>query len=376
MTIAANPIPLVDLKAASREVAEEISEGLARVIADCSFIKSADVTEFEREFAAFCGVSHCVGVGNGTDAIELALRAADIPGGAEVILPANTFVATAEAVVRAGGRPVLADVDPDHLLLDPAAAEKAITSETAALLPVHLFGQLAPMEPLAGIAAARDLALIEDAAQSQGARQSGSPLGTRGLAAATSFYPGKNLGAYGDGGAVVTNSEEVARNVRLLADHGSERKYVHERVGFNSRLDSLQAVVLRVKLQRLAEWNERRRAAADRYHELLTGLEDVILPPTAPGNEHVWHLYVIQVPCRDRVAETMHEQGVHTGIHYPQPVHLQPAFRSLGYGPGDFPVAEAAAERIISLPLYPQITAEQQRRVADALRYALKASAA
>jgi dTDP-4-amino-4,6-dideoxygalactose transaminase len=364
-------IPLVDLQAAHAEVAAEISAGFDRVLAGGAFIKGPEVTAFEREFAHFCGAAHCVGVASGTDAIELALRAAGLPEGAGVILPANTFVATAEAVVRAGARPVFADVDPDHLLLDPVSAAKAAGPDTAAVMPVHLYGQLAPMKPLADVAAEHDIVIIEDAAQSHGASQDGSPAGTLSLAAAVSFYPGKNLGAYGDAGAVLTSSADVARAVRLLGDHGSERKYVHQRLGFNSRLDSLQAVVLRAKLRRLEAWNARRRAAAARYRELLSGLDDVALPEAVPGNLHAWHLYVIQVPRRDHVLEFLRQRGIQAGIHYPVPVHLQPAFRCYGYGPGDFPVTEAAADRIISLPLYPHITPAQQAAVADAVRGAL-----
>ena len=239
---------------------------------------------------------------------------------------------------------------------------------------MHLFGQMAPMKELSDIAVKQGVAVIEDAAQAQGASQDGVSTGSFGQAAAMSFYPGKNLGAYGDAGAVLTNSPALARMVRLLGDHGSEQKYVHAELGFNSRMDSLQAVVLRAKLRRLADWNERRRRAANRYHELLSGIEDVVLPRTAPGNLHVWHLYVVQIPRRDRVLELLNERGVQAGIHYPVPVHLQPAFRAHGYGPGDFPVSEAAAARILSLPLYPHITLEQQYAVADVLRIALGAS--
>lgn len=372
MIAASNVIPLVDLQAAHSEVAEEIAGGFRRVMAEGTFIKGTDVTEFERDFASFSRIKHCVGVANGTDALELALRGADIPRDAEVIIPANTFAATAEAVVRAGARPVFCDVDPNYLLLDPTSATQAVSTNTAAILPVHLFGQMAPMKELSDIALKQRVAVIEDAAQAHGTSQDGAPTGSSGLAAAMSFYPGKNLGAYGDAGAVLTNSDALARKVRLLGDHGSEQKYVHTELGFNSRMDSLQAVVLRVKLRKLADWNEQRRRAADRYDELLDGVEDVAPPRTAPGNHHVWHLYVVQVPRRDHVLEVLHGRGVRAGIHYPIPVHLQPAFRSLGYGPGDFPVAEAAADRIISLPLYPHITPAQQRTVVDVLRDALR----
>jgi dTDP-4-amino-4,6-dideoxygalactose transaminase len=372
MTGGNNPIPLVDLQAAHAEVASEISAGFERVLASGGYIKGPEVAAFESEFAAFCGAAHCVGVANGTDAVELALRAAGVGAGADVVLPANTFVATAEAVVRAGARPVFADVDPEYLLLDPASAAAAVTPATVALMPVHLYGQLAPMKPLGDVAAERGIAVIEDAAQSHGAAQGDHQPGSVGLAAAISFYPGKNLGAYGDAGAVVTNSAALAQQVRLLGDHGSARKYEHSAIGFNSRLDALQAVVLRAKLRQLARWNEQRRQAALRYQELLGGLDDIVLPRTAPGNLHVWHLYVVQVPRREQVLEALHQAGVQAAIHYPVPVHLQPAFRRYGHGPGDFPVAEAAAGCILSLPLYPHISMGQQQAVASALTRALR----
>jgi dTDP-4-amino-4,6-dideoxygalactose transaminase len=364
-------IPLVDMRAAHAEVAAEIQAGFDDVIANTAFIKGAAVEAFERDYAAFTGVAHCVGVANGTDAVELALRAAGVTAGAEVIMPANTFVATAEAVVRAGARPAFADVDPDYLLLDPQALQAALSPETAAVLPVHLFGQLAPMAAIAEVAGRPETVIIEDAAQAHGATQAGRPAGSFGLLAGVSFYPGKNLGAYGDAGAVLTESARHARQVRLLGDHGSERRYEHVTIGFNSRLDAFQAVVLRARLRRLAAGNEARRRASRRYSELLADVPGVTLPMTAPGNEHVWHLYVIRIPRRDHVLRFLQDEGIQAGIHYPVPVHLQPAFRYLGYGPGDFPVAEAAAAQLLSLPLYPQITEEQQVRVVDAVRRAL-----
>jgi dTDP-4-amino-4,6-dideoxygalactose transaminase len=371
----ASAIPLVDLRAAHAEVAAEIDAGFQAVMASAAFIKGEVTETFEREYASFTGVAHCVGVANGTDAMELALRAAEVPTGADVVLPPNTFVATAEAVVRAGCRPAFADVDPDYLLLDPRALEAAIGEATQAVLPVHLFGQLAPMTAIASVAARRGAVVVEDAAQAHGATQSGRPPAAVGLLAGVSFYPGKNLGAYGDAGAVLTQSDELARRVRLLSDHGSERRYEHVTLGFNSRLDALQAVVLRAKLRRLAADNSARRRAASRYAELLEDVPGVTLPRTAPGNEHVWHLYPVRVPRRDEVLRRLQEDGIQAAIHYPVPIHLQPAFRHLGYGPGDFPVAEAAAKRLLSLPLYPQITEEQQVRVARAIRHAVGAVA-
>jgi len=362
-------IPLVDLQASHAEIAEEVRQGFDRVLTGGAYIKGPDVTAFEQEYAAFSGVRHAVGTANGTDALELALRALELPAGGGVVLPANTFVATAEAVVRAGLRPVLVDVDPEHLLIDPAAAAEALP-EAVALVPVHLNGQLAPMGELLALAGHRPV--VEDGAQSQGARQHDRVSGSWGRISATSFYPGKNLGAYGDAGAVVTDDADLAAAVRLIGDHGSGRKYVHERFGFNSRMDTLQAVVLRAKLRRLPAWNELRRAAAERYDKLLGGLDGVVLPRTLPGNEHVWHLYAVRVERgRDAVLAELQAAGVGAGVHYPVPVHLQPAFRGLGYGEGAFPVTERAAGEILTLPLFPQITEAQQTRVADALARAV-----
>ncbi|MDI2126742.1 DegT/DnrJ/EryC1/StrS family aminotransferase [Yinghuangia seranimata] len=365
-------VPLVDLLAGHAEVAAEVEAGFARVLSSGAFIKGPDVAAFESEFAEFSGVAHCVGVANGTDALELMLRADELPEGAGVVMPANTFVASAEAVVRAGGTPVFADVDDEHLLLDPAAAAGAVTDGVWGLLPVHLNGQLAPMAPLMELAASTGARLFEDAAQCQGATQDGRGAGSWGRAAGTSFYPGKNLGAYGDAGAVLTGDADLDRIVRELGDHGSSRKYVHDRLGFNSRLDTLQAVVLRAKLARLAGWNEARREAAARYDALLADVEGVRLPRTAPGNVHVWHLYAVRVARRDAVLADLNAAGIGAGVHYPVPVHLQPAFRALGHAPGDFPVAERAAAEILTLPLYPQITEEQQVRVVEALAKALR----
>lgn len=364
-------IPLVDLKAQHRQIADTLAEGFTRVFADTSFILGKDVTGFEEAFAAFSGVRHCVGVANGTDALELALRASGVGPGDEVILPANTFIATPLAVARTGARPVLVDCDAACQLIDPNAVEARVGPRAKALLPVHLFGQMAPMGPLEGIAAARGLLLFEDAAQSHGARQDGRGSGTIGVAAGVSFYPGKNLGAYGDAGAVLTNDDGLARKVRALRNYGSEVKYHHPETGFNSRLDTLQAVVLAAKLPHLARWNAARRAAAARYDALLAGVPGVAPTATLPGNEHVFHLYVVRVPERDRVLKELNAAGIGAGIHYPVPVHLQGAFSSLGHRRGDFPVAEKAADEILSLPLFPEITPEQQERVVEILRGSL-----
>jgi dTDP-4-amino-4,6-dideoxygalactose transaminase len=365
-------IPLVDLGWQHRQIAADVAEGFDRVLSATAFVEGPDVHAFEAEFAAYCGVTHCIGVANGTDAIELSLRAAGIGIGDEVILPTNSFVATAEAVARAGAVPVLVDADDEFLLIDPVAVEAAIGPRTRAIAAVHLFGQVAPMGPLAEIARRHDLMLFEDAAQSQGARQHGASMGSFGTAAATSFYPGKNLGAYGDGGGVLTNDDAVAARLRRIRNHGSDIKYIHTELGFNSRLDTLQAVVLRAKLARLEGWNDLRRAAADRYDEMLSGIDGVRLPQTAPGNTHVWHLYAVRLADRDRVGEAMGAAGVGTGVHYPYPIHRQPAFADFTGG-RSFPVADAAADEMLTLPLFPGITASQQERVAEALHKAVVA---
>ncbi|WP_433794736.1 DegT/DnrJ/EryC1/StrS family aminotransferase [Actinoplanes sp. CA-252034] len=360
-------IPLVDLAAAHAEVAEEVEAGFKRIIADTAFIGGAEVAAFESEYAAFSGLPHAIGVANGTDALELAFRAVGVGPGTEVILPANTFIATAEAVARTGAQVVLVDCDPSTYLIDVDAALAAITPRTRAIAPVHLYGQLAPVDQLKAGLAGRDIVIVEDAAQSQGATRHGLGSGVDGIAA-TSFYPGKNLGAYGDAGAVTTAVEEWATTVRTLGSHGGLRKYHHDLVGVNSRLDGLQAVVLRAKLARLAGWNEQRRAAAARYHELLAGLERVVRPVTLDGNVHVWHIYCVRVPNRDEVLAKLNAAGVGAAIHYPIPVHRTGAFASLG---GSFPNAEATAPEILSLPIYPQITPDQQERVVRALTDAL-----
>ena len=365
-------IPLVDLAAQHAEIADEVSAGLAALFETSDFIGGKAVEEFERDYCELLGVPHCIGVANGTDALELALRAAGIGAGDEVVIPANTFVATAGAICRMGARPVLADVDDESLLLDPDRALAAITARTKAVVPVHLYGQIAPIDELSAGITGTGIAIIEDAAQAQGATRHGTPAGAFGVAAGMSFYPGKNLGAYGDAGAVLTIDADIARRVRLLREHGSERKYDHEVVGWNSRLDTLQAIVLRAKLRRLAEWNEARRAAAARYDSLLAGIPGVRLPVTVPGNVHVWHLYVVRVPERDRVLTALRAAGIGASVHYPTPVHRTGAYRDLGYRPGSFPVAEAAAGEILTLPLHPHLTAAQQERIGTELEAALR----
>jgi dTDP-4-amino-4,6-dideoxygalactose transaminase len=364
-------IPLVDLSLQHREISDEVARGMAEVAAEGSFILGPAVAQFEREFAEYCGVRHCVGVANGSDALELILRAAGIGAGHEVVLPANTFIATALAVARCGATPVLVDCDADYQLIDLAAAAAAIGSATRAIIGVDLFGQAAPLAALEALAEERGVLLLEDAAQAQGARAGGRCAGSFGAAAGTSFYPAKNLGAYGDGGAVLTQSDELAEQVRQLRNYGSDRKYHHPQLGFNSRLDSLQAVVLSAKLKRLPAWNAERARAAAYYDEALSAVAGVQLPATAPGNDHVWHLYVVRVAARDRVLAELHAADIGAGVHYPVPIHLQGAFSHLGYVSGAFPEAERAALEILSLPLYPGIEKAQQDRVVAVLRGAL-----
>jgi dTDP-4-amino-4,6-dideoxygalactose transaminase len=362
-------VPFVDLALAHQRVAVQVRARFDEVLDTTSFVLGPAVTGFESEYAAYSQAKYCVGVGNGTDAIELALRSCGIGQGDEVIIPANTFVATAEAVLRAGADIVFADMTTDHLV-DPVSVADRVTDRTRAVIGVHLYGQMAPMELLAE-AAGPGVILIEDAAQSQGARRNGRRAGSIGLAAATSFYPGKNLGAYGDAGAVTTSSGEVADRLRALRNHGGVRRYEHGEFGVNSRLDSLQAAVLSTKLAVLDDWNDERRYAANFYRELLADEPRLTLPASAHGNEHVWHLFVVQCDQRDTVLADLSSAGIGAGIHYPTPVHLLRPFAHLGYDRGDFPVSEAAAARILSLPIYPGITPDQQVRVAETLQKSL-----
>lgn len=360
-------IPLVDLKLQHQQIEEDIRRGFDGVFEKTSFVLGPQVAEFEQAYAKFSGVRHCIGVGSGTDAIELVLRAQGIGAGDEVIVPANTFIATALAVTRVGALPVFVDSDPVYHLIDPEKVKDAIGDLTRGILAVDLYGQIAPYERLEDYARGRNIAVMEDGAQSHGARRNGCLSGGFGIAGATSFFPGKNLGAYGDGGAVLTNDDGFAEMVRRLRNWGGTVKYEHPEVGFNSRLDSLQAVVLSAKLKHLADWNEQRQEAAARYHELLADAGVVKLPEVKEGNESVWHLYVIRVPERDRVVAELNAAGIGAGIHYPTPCHLQGAYSSLGYRAGSFPVAEKAASEILSLPIYPGITAQQQEQVAETL---------
>ncbi|MCR2784993.1 MULTISPECIES: DegT/DnrJ/EryC1/StrS family aminotransferase [unclassified Microbacterium] len=364
-------VPFLDLAAQQAEVAAEVLPVWQAQLESASFVGGPEVAAFEQEYADYIGVRHVVGVSNGTDALELAYRAVGIEPGDEIIMPANTFIATAEAASRIGAVPVFVDVDDEYLLIDPDAVESAITPRTRAIAPVHLFGQTAPMGLITALARRHGLAVIEDAAQSQGASGPSGRAGALGHVAATSFYPGKNLGAAGDAGAVMTDDDGIAALVRNLGAHGSSVKYVHDHIGVNARLDAVQAAVLRAKLRRLEDWNAARRAAAERYAGLLAGLDGIRLPEVRPGNTDIWHLYVVRVDDRDRVMAELGAAGIGAGIHYPTPVHLTEAYAHLGGRRGQFPVAEAAAGRILSLPMFPHLTAQQQERVAQGLADAL-----
>lgn len=358
-------VPFVDLKLQHARIAATVAEGFEEVLATTSFVLGPQVDRFEREYADFCGVSDCVGVGNGTDAIELALRGVGVGAGDEVILPANTFVATAEAVARVGADVVLCDVTDDHLI-DPVSAAARLTERTRAVIGVDLYGQIAPFEKLREVMPDGVL-LVEDAAQSQGATRFGRRSGSVADVAATSFYPGKNLGAYGDAGGVMTDDPEVAARIRQIRNHGGTARYEHNLMGVNSRLDSLQAVVLSTKLAVLEVWNKERQDAADLYADLLAGT-GLTLPEVTEGNEHVWHLYVVQSDDRRALQAALDRAGVAHGIHYPAPVHRVPAFAHLGRTKGEFPVTDRAAGRILSLPIFPGITPEQQELVAAAVK--------
>ncbi len=360
-------IPFVDLQTQYQSLKEEVDTAVLGVMKRGDFVLGGGVTEFERTFADYCGVRHVIGVDSGYSALELIVRAYGIGPGDEVITVANTFIATTLAISNAGATPVLVDIDPETYNIDPAKIEAAITPRTRAIMPVHLYGQPVDMDPILAIARRRGLYVFEDAAQAAGARYKGRMIGGLADAAGFSFYPGKNLGAYGDGGAVATNSDEIAEKVRLLRNIGQKVKYYHEVKGFNHRLDTMQAAVLNVKLPHLDSWNANRRRAAATYNDLLRDLP-LVTPTTADDVEHIFHLYVVRTAHREALMEHLKSRGVASGLHYPIPVHLQPAYSELGYKAGDFPVTEAYAETILSLPIYPELDDDKVAYVVDAIR--------
>lgn len=367
-------VPFLDLKAQQRQVRAEVLASWADLFDNASFIGGEQVAAFEREFAEAHGAAHSVAMSNGTAALQTILEAMTLRPGDEVLVPVNTFIATSEAVSKAGGIPVFVDVDPATYTLDVEQARSAVTPRTKGVIPVHLYGQPADMAAVLELANDNSLWVVEDAAQAHLAQYRGQTVGTFGIAAAFSFYPGKNLGACGDAGAVVTNDGDLAARLRKMREHGSSVKYVHEFEGHNHRCDAIQAAALRVKLRRLSEWNESRRRAAGLYREYLQDVPEVVLPFVAPQSLPVWHLFVVLVEHRDEVQQRLHQQGVATGLHYPIPLHRQQAYAHRGYKEGAFPVAESLAKRLISLPMYPELTEEQIAYVCTQLKEAVHAT--
>lgn len=359
-------VPYYDLKQQYSALEPEIREALDRVLRNAAFILGEEVKRFEEEFAAYCEARHCVALNSGTSALHLALLAAGVGPGDEVITTPNTFIASAWAITYTGARPVFADIDPATANLDPAQAEKAVTSRTKALLPVHLYGRPAPMDAFEDIARRHNLVLVEDAAQAHGARYRGRRTGNFGQSAAFSFYPSKNLAAYGEGGALVTNDAQIADLFRSLRNHGESAHYVHERVGYNYRMEGIQGAVLRVKLKHLDAWTARRQEICARYRLLLSTAHVDMLTPD-PAAESANHLFPVYVDDRDRVRQRLAERGVGSAIHYPMPVHLQKAYEGLGYKPGAFPHAERACTRVLCLPLFPELTDPQVEYAATTL---------
>jgi dTDP-4-amino-4,6-dideoxygalactose transaminase len=360
-------VPILDLAKAYEEIRGEIDEAVNRVVRSGWYIGGPEVQGFEEDFAAYCGADHCVGVGNGLEALHLALRAMDIGAGDEVIVSSNSYIATLLAVNMAGATPVMVEPDPATHNLDPAAIEAAITPRTRAVLPTHLYGQPADLDPLLEVARRHGLKLLEDAAQAHGASYKGRRLGAHGDVVAWSFYPTKNLGAMGDAGAITTNDPEIARRVRILANYGSVNRYVNEVKGFNSRLDPIQAALLRVKLRYLDEWNDRRRTIAAFYQSALAG-SGLVLPHVPNWSEPAWHLYVVRTPDRSAVQASLTNAGIQTQIHYPIPPHLQEAYSDMPWSRGDFPVAEMLANEVLSLPIGPHLSLDEARQVAEAVQ--------
>lgn len=359
-------VPLVDLHAQYRPLKDEIFTGIEKVFESMHLFLGENVQAFEKDFAQFCGTRFGIGVSDGTAALQIILRALDIGPGDEVITVSHTFIATAEAIVLVGATPVFVDIVADTCLMDVVQVEAKVTPRTKAILPVHLYGQTVDMDPLLDIAHRHGLKVIEDACQAHGATYKGRRAGCLGDAAAFSFYYSKNLGAYGEGGFITTSDPEIAHKARMIRDHGSERRYYHDLIGFNGRLDEIQAVVLRAKLPHLTEYNDLRRQHALTYNELLAGLP-VVTPTNRPENQHIYHMYVIQAPSRDDLQIWLKERGIGTGIHYPVPIHMQKSMSFLGYQIGDFPVTEKIVGGIISLPMYAELTDDQVSSVADVI---------
>jgi dTDP-4-amino-4,6-dideoxygalactose transaminase len=352
-------VPFLDLKGQYESIKDEIGVAIQQVLDSCAFAGGPFVEQFEKEFASFCQCQYAIGVGSGTDALWLALLAVGVGPDDEVITTPNTFIATAEAISFCGAKPVFVDIEEKTYNINPFLLEAAITPRTKAIIPVHLFGQMADMDPIVGIAKAHGLFVIEDACQAHGAEYKGRSAGSIGDAGCFSFYPGKNLGAYGEAGAIVTNNFELDKNIRMLRDHGQAKKYYHAMVGWNARMDGFQGSVLSVKLKHLKVWNEARRKNAQLYDELLTDLNGVIIPREVDYAKHVYHIYAVRVKNRDPVIRSLSEKGIYCGIHYPIPIHLQDAYNLMKLRKGKFPIAERCAEEFISLPMFPELTKEQ-----------------
>ncbi len=368
-------IPFLDLQAQYQTIKDEIDRAIQDVVDACAFSGGPFVERFEKEFAAYCNCRFCVAVANGTEALRLILQAKGIGEGDEVVTVPNTFIATAEAISLCGAKPVFVDTDERFQTMDPKLLAAALTRATRAIIPVHLYGQAADLDPILAIAKERGLEVIEDACQAHGTLYKDRRAGSLGSAAGFSFYPGKNLGAYGEGGAVTTDDEELATRVRMLRDHGQSKKYYHEFIGTNARLDGLQAAVLSVKLRHLEAWNAARLRHAELYDELLREAEGIRTPARAPYGRPVYHIYGVRVRERDRVLSALKEQGVSCGIHYPVPLHLQKAYDWMGLGAGSYPVSERFAAETLSLPMYPELTAQQIHQVTDSLKLAVKSPA-
>jgi dTDP-4-amino-4,6-dideoxygalactose transaminase len=366
-------IPFVDLKAQYAAIKPEVNAAIQGILDSCAFTLGSEVASFDQEFATYCQTQHGIGVNSGTSALHLALLAAGVGRGDEVITVPFTFMATVSAIDYTGAKPVFVDIDPKTFTMDPAKLEAAISPKTKAIIPVHLYGQPADMDPIMEIAKRRGLIVIEDACQAHGATYKGKRVGSVGDMGCFSFYPGKNLGAYGEGGSVVTNNADYAKTIRMLRDWGAERKYHHVLKGYNYRLEGIQGAVLRVKLRHLEKWTEARRAAAAKYNELLkpTG---VPTPFEAPYARHVYHIYAVRTTQREKWMSALQAKGIHTGIHYPTPVHLLPAFSDLGHKPGSFPHSETAANETMSLPMFPELTSAQVAEVSAAVADLAQAS--
>lgn len=362
-------VPFVDLKAQYDAIRYEVAAAIQRVLESTAFAAGPFVAQFEKEFARFCGTRYALGVGSGTSALWLALVACGVGPGDEVITVPNTFIATAEAISRAGARPVFVDIDAETYLMKPELLEAAITLRTKAIIPVHLYGQVADMDRIMECAKVHNLYVIEDACQAHGATYKGKRAGSIGHAGCFSFYPGKNLGAYGEGGAVITDNEQIAQRIAVLKDHGQSEKYYHTVIGWNDRMDGIQGAVLSVKLKYLEEWNAARRRSARLYSSLLGSVDGVRVPKEVPYGEHIYHVYAARVHDRGGLMKYLSSSEVSCGIHYPVPIHLQEAYRFLGFGRGSYPVAEQCCDDIVSLPMFADITGEQVRYVADRISH-------